>query len=156
MGGLVISSKDIDNLIKSCKSIRSKKEKLRNQIQYCKHFMNLNMEKSDILWQNTVNQMRSVLSSILNLDTPKVLEKGTWVAVSYEDNWYPGEITIKIDNTYTVKFLSRKGARGNTLIYRQLMRNLSYFMILKYCPHQTLDTGLFLKWMRLMMYMSSL
>jgi hypothetical protein len=29
-------------------------------------------------------------------------------------------------------------------------------MILKYCPHQTLDTGLFLKWMRLMMYMSSL
>ena len=32
MGGLVRSSKDIDNLIKSCKSIRSKKEKLRYQI----------------------------------------------------------------------------------------------------------------------------
>jgi len=32
-----------------------------------------------------------VLSSILNLDKPKVLEKGTWVAVSYEDNWYPGD-----------------------------------------------------------------
>jgi hypothetical protein len=31
--------------------------------------------------------------------------------------WYPGEITIKIDNTYTVKFLSRKGARGNTFIW---------------------------------------
>jgi len=86
MGGLVRSSKDIDSLIKSCKSIRSKKEKLRYQIQYCKHFMNLNIEKSDILWQNTVNQMKSVLSSILNLDKPKVLEKGTWVAVSYEDN----------------------------------------------------------------------
>ena len=117
MDGLVRSSKGIDNLIKSCKSIRSKKEKLRYQIQYCKHFMNLNIEKSDILWQNTVNQMRSVLSSILNLDKPKVLEKGTWVAVSYEDNWYPGQITIKIDNTYTVKFLSRKGARGNTFIW---------------------------------------
>jgi len=91
MGDLVRSSKDIDSLIKSCKSIRSKKEKLRYQIQYCKHFMNLNIEKSDILWQNTVNQMKSVLSSILNLDKPKVLEKGTWVAVSYEDNWYPGD-----------------------------------------------------------------
>jgi hypothetical protein len=41
--------------------------------------------------------MRSVLSSILNLDKPKVLEKGTWLAVSYEDNWYPGQITIKIE-----------------------------------------------------------
>ena len=117
VGGLVISSKDIDNLIKSCKSIRSKKEKLRYRIQYCKHFMNLNIEKSDILWQNTVNQMRSMLSTILNLDKPKVLEKGIWVAVSYEDNSHPGEITIKIDNTYTVKFLSRKGARGNTFIW---------------------------------------
>jgi len=29
----------------------------------------------------------------------------------------PGEITIKIDNTYTVKFLSRKVARGNTFIW---------------------------------------
>jgi hypothetical protein len=37
--------------------------------------------------------------------------------VSYEDNSHPGEITIKIDNTYTVKFLSRKGARGNTFIW---------------------------------------
>jgi hypothetical protein len=71
MGGLVRSSKDIDSLIKSCKSIRSKKEKLRYQIQYCKHFMNLNIEKSDILCQNTVNQMRSVLSTILNLDKQK-------------------------------------------------------------------------------------
>jgi hypothetical protein len=113
MGGLVRSSKDIDSLIKSCKSIRSKKEKLKYQIQYCKHFMNLNIAKSDILWQNTVNQIRS----ILNLDKPKVLEKCTWVAVSYEDNWYPGEITIKIDNTYTVKFFSRKDARGNTFIW---------------------------------------
>ena len=69
--------------------------------------------KSSIFCAKTLNQIRS----ILNLDKPKVLEKCTWVAVSYEDNWYPGEITIKIDNTYTVKFLSRKGARGNTFIW---------------------------------------
>jgi hypothetical protein len=65
--------------------------------------------KSPIFCGKTLNQIRS----ILNLDKPKVLEKCTWVAVSYEDNWYPGEITIKIDSTYTVKFLSRKDARGN-------------------------------------------
>jgi hypothetical protein len=76
MGGLVISSKDIDNLIKSCKSIRSKKEKLRNQIQYCKHFMNLNMEKSDILWQNTVNQNEECAVQYFKSRYTKGIRKG--------------------------------------------------------------------------------
>jgi hypothetical protein len=54
MGGLVRSSKDIDNLIiKSCKSIRSKKEKPRNQIQYCKHVIqNIFSQTADVNHQS--------------------------------------------------------------------------------------------------------
>ena len=117
MGGIVRSRKDVDRLLQLSKTIRLKKEKLRNQLLYCKHFMNLDVDKKDIMWKNTVNQMKDVLTLTLKIDKQKVLEKGIWVAVSYEDNWYPGEIMDIIDNAYTVKFLKRKSMRGNTFIW---------------------------------------
>ncbi|CAC5378127.1 unnamed protein product [Mytilus coruscus] len=119
MGGIVRSRKDVDRLLQLSKTIRLKKEKLRNQLLYCKHFMNLDVDKKDIMWKNTVNQMKDVLTLTLKIDKQKVLEKGIWVAVSYEDNWYPGEIMDihVIDNAYTVKFLKRKSMRGNTFIW---------------------------------------
>jgi hypothetical protein len=67
----------------------------------------------------TLNQWRSTLIKLLKLDQPKKLEKGIWVAVSYEDNWYPGEI---IDVEYgskicKVKFMCRKNRHGHSFCW---------------------------------------
>ncbi|CAC5425463.1 unnamed protein product [Mytilus coruscus] len=63
MGGIVRSRKDVDRLLQLSKTIRLKKEKLRNQLLYCKQFMNLDVDKRDIMWKNTVNQMKDVLNT---------------------------------------------------------------------------------------------
>ena len=49
----------------------------------------------------------------------KLLEKGIWVAVSYEDNWYAGEI-IDVENgsqKFKVKFMSWKNVHGHSFYW---------------------------------------
>jgi len=66
----------------------------------------------------TVTQLKENLVNFLKLDDIKIVEMGTWVAVSYEDAWYPGEvISIKKNNIYEVKCMTRKKKCAVTFVW---------------------------------------
>jgi len=55
MGGIVRSILDIENLLNISKSLKSKKEKLRDQLLYLKFYMNKDVEKTKLfITSNTV------------------------------------------------------------------------------------------------------
>ena len=96
MGGIVLSVSDIvhiDNLLKLSKSLKHKKEKLRDQLLYMKFFMNKDIERKMLyISSNIMLKFKQSLIDILELCKEKCINVGTWVAVAYQNNWYPGEV----------------------------------------------------------------
>ena len=107
MGGIVRSILDIENLLKISKSLKSKKENLRDQLLNLKFYMNKDVEKTKFfITSNTVLKLKQSLIEILELNKQKVISVGSWVAVAYQNNWYPGELTNTLnEETYTVNFM---------------------------------------------------
>jgi len=116
MGGIVRSRDELESILKSCKSVKAKKEKLRYQLLYCKNMLDLSLTSSYSM-QQTVLQLKQNLIETLKLDTIREIETGTWIVASYEDNWYPGEVQDSLLNKFIVKFMSRKNNSASTFIW---------------------------------------
>jgi len=119
MGGIVRSVSDIDNLLKLSKSLKHKKEKLRDQLLYLKFFMDKDIDRKMLyISSNTMLKFKQSLIDILELCKEKCINVGTWVAVAYQNNWYPGEVTqILNDELYTVNFMKSKKVNVNAFVW---------------------------------------
>jgi len=104
----VRNRKDIENILKTFKTLTSKKDKLRDQLLYCKHFFKFRCSN------NTLSRFKLNLTLVLKLDKAKPISIGTWVAVSFEDDWYPGEVLEIKSQIIVVKFMVRQKKGGVT------------------------------------------
>lgn len=96
--------------------------KLRDQLLYVKHFMNKDIDnKSLYISSNTVLKYKETLIGILELDKEKQINVGTWVAVVYQDNWFPGEVVEILSNTsgleYKINFMKPKRSNSNACVW---------------------------------------
>ena len=64
--------------------------------------------------KKTLSQFKSTLSSVLKLDETKTISVGTWVAVSFENDWYPGEVIELKNKVIVVRFMERQKKGGVT------------------------------------------
>ena len=64
--------------------------------------------------KNTLSQFKLNLTLVLKLDKAKPISIGTWVAVSFEDDWYPGEVLEIKSQIIVVKFMVRHKKGGVT------------------------------------------
>lgn len=63
-------------------------------------------------------KFKQSLIDILELCKEKCINVGTWVAVVYQNNWYPGEVThILNDELYTVNFMKSKKVNINAFVW---------------------------------------
>lgn len=81
------------------------------------------------------------------LDVPKILNECTWVGISYEDDWYPGEIIKVIDeNNITVKLMDRAKKGGFTFVWTRtddicnIDKYIYYFFSFLYCTIARIKT----------------
>ncbi|VDI67536.1 Hypothetical predicted protein [Mytilus galloprovincialis] len=106
MGGIVKRSRDIEHLLQISKNLKEKKLKLRDQLLYTKHFMNKEIDKKSFyISSNTVFNFKQTLINVLELDKEKEVAIGTWVAVAYQNGWFPGEeaLELKVENVDAFK-----------------------------------------------------
>ncbi|CAC5395939.1 unnamed protein product [Mytilus coruscus] len=115
MGGIVRNRDDIESISRTAKTIKLKKEKLRDQLLYCKQILKMEIPKTAFAYKNTLAQLKDNLVSFLQLDKEKEITVGTWVAISFEDDWYPGEVLqLKPENILNINFMARQRKKGIT------------------------------------------
>ena len=65
----------------------------------------------------TLKQLKENLINILDLNNIPDLRCGMFVAVAYEDTWYPGEILSILDSNVKVSFLHPKKKGGLSFVW---------------------------------------
>ncbi|KAK6169716.1 hypothetical protein SNE40_020711 [Patella caerulea] len=120
VGGIVKSEKDLDSLLNTVKSLKNKKEKVRDQLLYAKYFLSKDIARNQLCMSRTLKELRQNLFEVLNLNIVPEFCTGMFVAVAYEDIWYPGEILNVLDETREITFLHPKRKGGMSYIWPQV------------------------------------
>ena len=80
--------------------------------------MNKDVDNTKLfITSNTVLKFKQSLIEILELNKQKVISVGAWVAVAYQNNWYPCKVTNTLnEDTYTVNFMKPKKSNVSAFI----------------------------------------